>query len=100
MHIYHVFSFALLAASANAAGLSSPHTVDVPSSNRQGSIPPTVLVHGGAGDVDDVEGKYNGTREAVRAAYGVLTAQGGSVLDAVVAAIEVRHSQQIRLSCK
>ena len=38
---------------------------------------------GGAGDVTDVEGKYNGTREAVRAAYAVLTEQGGSPLDAV-----------------
>lgn len=49
-----------------------------------------VLVHGGAGDIPDSmdEPKLIGVRQAVRAGYKVL-AEGGSVVDAVQAAVEV-----------
>ena len=52
---------------------------------------PTILVHGGAGDVDGpyVALKNNGTKAAVRVGYQVLQ-EGGSPMEAVVAAIKVR----------
>ncbi len=44
----------------------------LPNIRRQSDlVVPTVVVHGGAGDIEDseLEGKYNGTKEAVRAAF-------------------------------
>ena len=56
--------------------------------SKQG-FQPTILVHGGAGDIANATGKYNGTKAAVRAAYSVLYYQGGTAMDAVIAAIRV-----------
>ena len=65
---------------------------------------PTILVHGGAGDVTGpyVELKNNGTKAAVRRGYQVLQ-EGGSPLEAVVAAIKVRifmSGKNIRVGMK
>lgn len=53
-------------------------------------IEPIVLVHGGAGDIPDSrnEGKFQGSKLAARIGYKVLTKEGGSVLDAVEAAVK------------
>ena len=61
----------------------------LPSSNSDGIVP-TVLVHGGAGTIsgDMVQKKYNGTKAAVKKGYQVLE-NGGSPMDAVMAAIMV-----------
>ncbi len=61
------------------------------SAARQSDLVPTVVVHGGAGDIeeDELEGKYNGTKEAVRAAFRVLEEEGGSAADAVSAALRL-----------
>ena len=50
---------------------------------------PAVVVHGGAGDIydDELDGRYAGTAEAVRAALLVQDAEGGAAADAVVAAV-------------
>ncbi len=57
----------------------------------QQALEPVVVVHGGAGNVaeENYEAKYEGTKEAVRRAFAVLTQEGGSAMDAVVEAIKV-----------
>lgn len=53
------------------------------------SLPPLILVHGGAGDIPDsrVQGKLNGIREALRVAYENY-ARTNDILDAAQAAVE------------
>lgn len=53
-------------------------------------VQPILLVHGGAGSVPDsrVQAKLDGVRLAARKGYQVLQ-QTGSVLDGIVAAVEV-----------
>lgn len=59
-------------------------------------IEPVVLVHGGAGDIPEerVLPKLNGVRLAVRTGYQILTKNGGSVLDAVEAAVKVMEDDE------
>lgn len=65
-----------------------------PRRTRQQGIMPTILVHGGAGDIDEdmVIRKFNGTKAAVRQGYQVLM-DGGSVMDAVMETIKVGIDQ-------
>jgi hypothetical protein len=44
-----------------------------PEEAQKQSFVPTVVVHGGAGDVANVTGKYEGTKAAIRAAYQVCS---------------------------
>ncbi|XP_046994080.1 isoaspartyl peptidase/L-asparaginase isoform X1 [Schistocerca americana] len=58
-------------------------------------VEPVVLVHGGAGDIPDSQDqpKLEGVRRAAKAGYAVLE-QGGSLLDAVQAAVEVMEDDE------
>ena len=65
-----------------------PHSLPIPG----GRGLPMIVVHGGAGSIDaEAEiHKNNGTKAAIRAAYQILTEEGGSAMEAVVAAIKVK----------
>ena len=58
-------------------------------------IEPIVLVHGGAGDIPEwrVPLKLDGVQRAAKSGYDCLTG-GGSVLDAVEAAIKVMEDDE------
>jgi beta-aspartyl-peptidase (threonine type) len=58
-------------------------------------VEPVVLVHGGAGDIPDsrVAPKLAGVRRAARRGYEVLCT-GGSVIDAVEAAVHVMEDDE------
>lgn len=58
-------------------------------------IEPVVLVHGGAGDIPEwrVPLKLEGIKRAVKSGYEFLTS-GGSVLDAVEAAVMVMEDDE------
>jgi len=52
---------------------------------------PALVIHGGAGDVDEerATAKLKGVQAAAREGWRVLTQPGGSALDAVEAAVRV-----------
>jgi L-asparaginase / beta-aspartyl-peptidase len=54
-----------------------------------GEMLPALVIHGGAGDVDDERAlaKLKGVQIAARAGWRILSQQGGSALDAVEAAV-------------
>lgn len=58
-------------------------------------IEPIVLVHGGAGNItkDRILGKINGVKAATKEGYNVLK-NGGSVLDAVEAAVKIMEDDE------
>ncbi|XP_069691699.1 isoaspartyl peptidase/L-asparaginase-like isoform X7 [Periplaneta americana] len=58
-------------------------------------VQPVMLVHGGAGDIPDnrVQQKIDGVCRAAKKGYAVLTS-GGSVIDAVQAAVQVMEDDE------
>lgn len=56
---------------------------------------PIVLVHGGAGDIPEsrIQGKLVGCKAAAKEGYRVLK-NGGTVVDAVEAAVKVMEDDQ------
>ena len=58
-------------------------------------IEPVVLVHGGAGDIPDsrVEPKLVGVRRSAKLGYEILR-NGGTVIDAVQAAVQVMEDDE------
>lgn len=59
-------------------------------------IQPILLVHGGAGDIPDsrVQGKLIGVCKAARKGYNILQ-ESGSVLDAIIAAVEIMEDDPV-----
>lgn len=59
------------------------------------TMEPIVLVHGGAGEIPDsrIQGKLNGCKAAAKEGYRVLK-NGGSVLDAVEAAVKIMEDEE------